>query len=103
LFALLEGNQKRHLFEAGELELAEEKSTFYKRDCERTERVLQLQSTYMEDLEWADAEKTKRIEVLEKKYQDIPRRTARSTIRPSKKCVSTGTSTHHGVPDAARY
>jgi hypothetical protein len=25
----------------------------------------------MEYLEWADAEKTKRIEVLEKKYQDV--------------------------------
>jgi hypothetical protein len=44
----------------------------------------------MEYLEWADAEKTKRIEVLEKKYQDVlDLKSVRSTTRPSKKWMST--------------
>ena len=63
VFALLEEKQKAH-FEAEKLALAEEAARFYKRGCE-------LQNKYMEYLEWADAEKTKRIEVLEKKYQDV--------------------------------
>jgi hypothetical protein len=33
--------------------------------------ALELQNTYMEYLEWADAEKTKGIEMLEKKYEDV--------------------------------
>ena len=63
MFALLEEKQKGH-FEAEKLALAEEAARFYKRGCE-------LQNKYMEYLEWADAEKTKKIEVLEKKYQDV--------------------------------
>ena len=63
VFALLEEKQKAH-FEAEKLALAEEAARFYKRGCE-------LQNKYMEYLEWADAEKTKKIEVLEKKYQDV--------------------------------
>jgi hypothetical protein len=46
LFALLEEKQERH-FEAGKLELAEEKSTFY-------ERSLGLQDEYVKYLEWRD-------------------------------------------------
>ena len=70
LFALLEEKQKRH-FEAGELELAEENATFY-------ERPLGLQDAYVKFLEWSDAEKAKKIEVLgkekeelKKQYQDV--------------------------------
>ena len=63
MFALLEEKQKGH-FEAEKLALAEEAARFYKRGCE-------LQNKYMEYLEWADAEKTKKIEVLKKKYQDV--------------------------------
>ena len=63
LFALLEEKQERH-FEAGKLELAEEKSRGY-------ERFLGLQDEYVKFLEWSDAEKAKEIEVLEKKYQDL--------------------------------
>ena len=70
LFALLEEKQERH-FEAGKLELAEEKSRGY-------ERFLGLQDEYVKFLEWSDAEKAKKIEVLEKekeelekKYQDV--------------------------------
>jgi hypothetical protein len=61
LFALLEEKQKRH-FEAGKLELAEEKATFY-------ERPLGLQDAYVKFLEWSDAEKAKKIEVLFEKEQ----------------------------------
>jgi hypothetical protein len=50
--------------EAQKLALAEEAAAFYRRSVE-------LNNTYMEYLEWADAEKTKRTEVLEKKYQDV--------------------------------
>ena len=70
VFALLEEKQKVH-FEAEKRALAEEAERFYKSCCERTERILELQSRYTKYLEWADAEKTKRIEVLEKKYQDV--------------------------------
>jgi hypothetical protein len=63
MFALLEEKQKGH-FEAEKLALAEEAARFYKRGCEQ-------QNKYMEYLEWADAEKTKKIEVLKKKYQDV--------------------------------
>jgi hypothetical protein len=70
LFALLKEKQERH-FEAGKLELAEEKSRGY-------ERLLGLQDEYVKSLEWSDAEKAKKIEVLEKekeelekKYQDV--------------------------------
>jgi hypothetical protein len=44
----------------------EEAATFYKRALGDRERALELQNAYMEYLEWAGAEKTKRIEVLEK-------------------------------------
>jgi len=70
VFALLEEKQKVH-FEAEKRALAEEAERFYKSCCERTERMLELQSRYMKYLEWAESEKTKRIEVLEKKYQDV--------------------------------
>jgi hypothetical protein len=66
----LEEKQKAH-FEAEKLALAEEAERFYKSCCEGTERTLELQSRYTKYLEWADAEKTKRIEVLEKKYQAV--------------------------------
>jgi hypothetical protein len=46
MFALLEEKQKVH-FAAEKLALAEEAATFYERGCERTERVLKLQNTYM--------------------------------------------------------
>jgi hypothetical protein len=72
MFALLEEKQEGH-FEAEKLALAEEAETFYKRALGDNKRVLELQNTYMEFLEWADAEKTKRTEVLEKKYEDVPR------------------------------
>ena len=85
VFALLEEKQKVH-FEAEKRALAEEAERFYKSCCERTERMLELQSRYMKYLEWAESEKTKRIEVLEKKYQDV-------FEENSKECVSTGTST----------
>ena len=70
VFALLEEKQKAH-FEAEKLALAEEAERFYKSCCERTERMLELQSRYTKYLEWAESEKKKRIEVLEKKYQDV--------------------------------
>jgi hypothetical protein len=66
----LEEKQKAH-FEAEELALAEEAERFYKSCCERTERILELQSRYTKYLELADAEKAKRIKVLEKKYLDV--------------------------------
>jgi hypothetical protein len=66
----LEEKQKAH-FEAEKLALAEEAERFYKSCCERTERMLELQSRYAKYLEWAESEKKKRIEVLEKKYQDV--------------------------------
>jgi hypothetical protein len=47
MFALLEEKQKVH-FEAEKLALAEETATFYRSGCERTERILKLQNTYME-------------------------------------------------------
>jgi hypothetical protein len=70
VFALLEEKQKVH-FEAEKRALAEEKSRGYERFLERTERMLELQSRYMKYLEWAESERKKRIEVLEKKYQDV--------------------------------
>ena len=70
VFALLEEKQKAH-FEAEKLALAEEAATFYKTGCERVQRTLELQSRYTKYLEWVESEKTKRIEVLEKKYQDV--------------------------------
>ena len=70
VFALLEEKQKAH-FEAEKRALAEEAERFYKSCCERTERMLELQSRYTKYLEWAESEKKKRIEVLEKKYQDV--------------------------------
>ena len=63
LFALLEEKQERH-FEAGKLELAEEKSRGY-------ERPLGLQDAYVKFLEWSDAEKAKKIEVLEKEKEEL--------------------------------
>jgi hypothetical protein len=66
MFALLEEKQKGH-FEAEEQALAEEAAAFYKRALGDNERAMELQNTYMEYLEWADAEKTKRTEVLENK------------------------------------
>jgi hypothetical protein len=66
LFALLEEKQKRH-FEAGELELAEENATFY-------ERPLGLQDEYVKFLEWSDAEKAKKIEVLEKEKEELEKK-----------------------------
>jgi len=63
LFALLEEKQERH-FEAGKLELAEEKSRGY-------ERFLGLQDEYVKFLEWSDAEKAKKIEVLEKEKEEL--------------------------------
>jgi hypothetical protein len=63
LFALLEEKQKRH-FEAGELELAEGNATFYVRS-------LRLQDAYVKFLEWSDAEKAKKIEVLEKEKEEL--------------------------------
>jgi hypothetical protein len=70
MFALLEEKQEVH-FEAEKLALAEETATSCnKRALGDNERALELQNTYMEYLEWADAEKTKRIEVLEKKYRE---------------------------------
>ena len=58
-FDLLLGN-----WESKELGLAEEKAKFY-------ERPLGLQDSYVKLLEWSDAAKAKKIEVLEKKYQDV--------------------------------
>jgi hypothetical protein len=61
--ALLEAQKNVTRLEAQKLALAEEAVTFNKGS-------LGLQDTYMEYLEWADAEKTKRTEVrLENKYQ----------------------------------
>jgi hypothetical protein len=62
--ALLEAQKNVTRLEAQKLALAEEAATFYKRS-------LGLNDTYMEYLEWADAEKKKRTEVLETKYQDV--------------------------------
>jgi hypothetical protein len=66
----VEEKQKGH-FEAEKLELAEEKVAFYKRALGDNERVVGLNHGYVEYLEWADAEKTKIIKELEKKYQDV--------------------------------
>ena len=46
MFALLEEKQEVH-FEAEKRALAEEAERFYKSCCERTERMLELQSKYM--------------------------------------------------------
>jgi hypothetical protein len=70
MFALLEEKQKVH-FAAEKLALAEEAATFYERGCERTQRILELHSRYMKYLEWGDAEKTKRIEVLKRENQEL--------------------------------
>jgi hypothetical protein len=51
-------------WESKKLGLAEEKAKFY-------ERPLGLQDSYVKLLEWSDAEKAKKIEVLEKEYQDV--------------------------------
>jgi hypothetical protein len=63
MFALLEEKQKGH-FEAEKLELAEEKAAFY-------ERPLGLQGAYVKFLEWGDAEKAEKIEVLEKEKEEL--------------------------------
>jgi hypothetical protein len=72
---LLEARKNMGRLEAEELALAEEKVAFYKRalgDSERNaERILGLNNAYVEYLEWADAEKTKRIEVLAKENLQI--------------------------------
>jgi hypothetical protein len=64
--ALLEATKNVTRLEAQKLELAEEAATFYRRS-------LGLHGAYVEYLEWSDAEKTKRIRVLEKQYayQDV--------------------------------
>jgi hypothetical protein len=55
---------KANNLESKELGLAEEEAKFY-------ERSLVLQDSYVTLLEWSDAEKAKKNEVLEKKYQDV--------------------------------
>jgi hypothetical protein len=55
---------KTNNLESKKLGLAEEEAKFY-------ERYPGLQDTYAKLLEWSDAEKAKKIEVLEKKYQDV--------------------------------
>jgi hypothetical protein len=71
VFALLEKEQKAHFEAENNLALAEEAATFYKSGCERAQRILELQSRYMKYLEWAESEKTKRIEVLKKENQEL--------------------------------
>jgi hypothetical protein len=57
---------KANNLESKKLRLAEEEAKFY-------ERPLGLQDSYVKLLEWSDAEKAKKIKVLEKKkkYQDV--------------------------------
>jgi hypothetical protein len=55
---------KANNLESKKLGLAEEEAKFY-------ERSLGLQDSYVKLLEWSDAEKAKKIKVLEKKYQDV--------------------------------
>jgi hypothetical protein len=63
--ALLEAQKNVTRLEAQKLALAEEAVTFNRGSLGRLNA-----NTYMEYLEWADAEKTKRTEVrLENKYQ----------------------------------
>jgi hypothetical protein len=65
-FALLVEKQEVH-FEAERPELAEEKAAFH-------ERPLGLQDAHVKFLEWGDAEKAKKIELLEKEKEVLERK-----------------------------